>query len=55
MSAAALGESRVRVATNATPIVLVKEAEGWRSSAFSIDYPYTDERWSLVIAPARWK
>jgi hypothetical protein len=55
VSATALGESRVRVATNATPIVITKEPEGWHSAAFEIDDPDHGEPWSLVIAPAWWR
>lgn len=55
LSATAFGESRVRIATNATPIVITKELQGWRSAAFSIDDPGRDEPRSLVIAPAWWK
>ena len=55
VSATALGESRVRFATNATPIVLTREPEGWHSAAFSIGVPRQADPWSLVIAPAQWK
>jgi hypothetical protein len=55
MSATALGESRVRFATNATPIVLTKHPDGWHTAAFSIAYPHHANPWSLVIAPAQWK
>jgi len=55
LSATAFGESRVRFATNATPIVITKGPQGWHSSAFSIDDPDHGEPRSLVIAPAWWK
>jgi hypothetical protein len=55
VSATVLGESRVNTATNATPIVVTKEAGGWRTSAFSIESPHVGEPWLLVVAPGRWQ
>jgi len=55
LSATAFGESRVRFATNATPIVITKQPLGWHSSAFSIHDPDHGEPRSLVIAPAWWQ
>jgi len=45
----------VRTATNATPIVVMKEAGSWRTSTFSIGYSSEGEPWSLVVASGRWE
>lgn len=55
VSATAFGESRVRTATNATAIVVTKEAGSWRTSAFSLGYSLAGEPWSLVVTPGRWE
>lgn len=55
VSAIALGRSAVRTATNATPIVITRGADGWRTSAFSVAYLHDGETWSLAVAPARWQ
>lgn len=55
VSATALGQNAVRIATNATPILITRGTDGWRTSAFSIVYVHHDEEWSLAVAPARWQ
>ncbi|MCX4242963.1 hypothetical protein [Paraliomyxa miuraensis] len=50
----ALGESRHRWVTNATPIVVAHDAEGWASSGFAIEETVDGEPWMVVIAAARW-
>lgn len=52
VSATAFGQSRVETATNATPIMITKEAQGWRTSAFSIDVGHRDEP-LVACRPAR--
>jgi hypothetical protein len=54
---AASGASRsMLTATNETTIVLREELGGWTSSAYSIARRLPDgDRWSLVVAPARWQ
>ncbi|MCX4243075.1 hypothetical protein [Paraliomyxa miuraensis] len=50
----ALGESRHRWVTNATPIVVTHDADGWASSGFEIKETVDGEPWTIAIAPARW-
>lgn len=50
VSATALGHHAVQTATNATPIVLTRAVDGWRTASFTIEYG----EWSVVVAPARW-
>jgi hypothetical protein len=56
-AATAFGESRVRLATNATPIVITHGAHGgWRSDQFALEAIEAHGReWSVVIGPARWQ
>lgn len=55
VSATALGESGVRIATNATPIVMTKDEDSWRTSTFSIEPSLGDDRWTLVVPPLQWQ
>lgn len=55
LTASALGESRVRFATNATPIVLTHDAKGWRTDQFVIEQTIGGAPWSVAIGPARWQ
>lgn len=55
ISATALGQSAVKTATNATPIVITRGVDGWRTSPFSIAYLHHGEEWLLAVAPARWQ
>lgn len=55
VGATALGRNAVKTATNATPIVITHDADGWRTSSFSIAHLHQGEEWSLAVAPARWQ
>jgi hypothetical protein len=50
-----LGHNAVQTATNATPIVITRGDDGWRTSPFSITSTHLGEEVSLAVAPARWQ
>ncbi|MCX4243756.1 hypothetical protein [Paraliomyxa miuraensis] len=55
VSATSGGIPGVVNATNETALVLIKTAEGWASSAFTIGHEDGLGHWTLVVASAQWQ